>query len=119
MAKVTRWVTDPYAGGHCTLVLDSGEKIVVKHEKGEYRIGWLTIDQSKFLGFNRERVFVCNLQSPAGVAALKFLTRNAEADSVEATPLGAFVKYLETSRSIGEIKTRCAAVMAIHQARSK
>jgi len=112
MAKVKRW-----ASGHCTLVLDSGEKIVVKHEKGDQRMGWLTIDHSKFLGFNRERVFVCNVHSPEGQAALNFLTRNAEPDSVEATPLGAFVKYLETSRSIGEIKARCAAVMAIHRAK--
>jgi hypothetical protein len=33
MAKVGRFVTDPKAGAYCQITLDSGEKIIVNHDK--------------------------------------------------------------------------------------
>ena len=119
MARVKRWITNPYAGSQCTLLLENGDKVVINHEEGSYKTGWLTIDRLKLLGFRRERVFVCNLDSPEGKTALTFLTRHAQAESIDAMPARAFVKYLETCRSIDEVKSRCAAVMAIHRAAGK
>ena len=37
MAKVGRFVTDPKAGSYCRITLDSGERILVSHDKG--RVG--------------------------------------------------------------------------------
>jgi hypothetical protein len=34
MPKVGRFVTDPRAGAYCRMTLDSGEKVIVNHEKG-------------------------------------------------------------------------------------
>jgi hypothetical protein len=34
MGKVGRFVTDPKAGAFCQITLDSGEKILVSHDKG-------------------------------------------------------------------------------------
>ena len=107
MGKVGRWVTDPYTGSSCTLSLDSGDKLVIKHEKAGHKTGWLMIDRLKALGLNRERVFACNLDSPEGIAALEFLKDDS--------PLRAFIRYLETCRSVDEVKSRCAAVPAIHR----
>ena len=39
MAKVGRFVTDPKAGVYCQITLDSGEKIIVNHDKGGSREG--------------------------------------------------------------------------------
>ena len=53
MAKVGRFVTDPRAGAYCQITLDSGEKIVVNHEKGGFKGGGLTIEAVKFMGLSR------------------------------------------------------------------
>ena len=53
MPKVGRFVTDPRAGAYCQITLDSGEKIIVNHEKGGFKGGLLTIEVTKFLGFAR------------------------------------------------------------------
>ena len=44
MAKVGRFVTDPKAGAYCQITLDSGEKIIVNHDKGGFKGGMLTIE---------------------------------------------------------------------------
>lgn len=36
MGKVGRFVTDPRAGAYCQIVLDSGERIIVNHDKGGF-----------------------------------------------------------------------------------
>lgn len=113
MGKVGRWVTDPKAGAYCTITLDSGEKIIVNHEKGGFKGGWLRIERLKLLGFSSDRIFACNLDSDDGKTALSFLTRDAQEKSLDATPLGAFVKYLQTCQSVDEVKARCASLMAI------
>ena len=66
MAKVGRFVTDPKAGAYCQITLDSGEKIIVNHDKGGFKGGLLTIEVSKFMGFSSDRIFVCDLDSPEG-----------------------------------------------------
>jgi len=81
MAKVGRFVTDPRAGAYCQVTLDTGEKIVVNHEKGGFKGGRLTIEVSKFLGLSSDQLFACNLDSPQGQAILAWLTRGAEPES--------------------------------------
>ncbi len=105
MGKVGRWVTDPKAGAYCTITLDSGEKMIINHEKGGFKGGWLRIEV-KFSGLSSDPIFACNLDSDGGKAALRFLTRDAQEQSLDATPLGAFVKYLQTCRSVDEVKAR-------------
>jgi hypothetical protein len=76
----------------------------------------LAIERSKFMGFSSDRIFACNLDSEEGKTALAYLTRGVQAGSVDATPLGAFVKYLQTCASVDELKARCSALMALHRA---
>jgi hypothetical protein len=115
MTKVERWITDPEKGASCKLIFDNGEKIRIKHDKGWFKGGWLTIDRVTFFGFNSDRVFACNLDSEEGKTALSYLTRDVEPRSLDATPLGAFVKYLKSSGSVDEVKARCRSLMAIHR----
>jgi hypothetical protein len=109
MAKVGRFVTDPKAGSYCQIALDSGEKIIVNHEKGASG-GHLTIEVSKYLGLSSDRIYTCDLGSPAGQAALGQLTRDARQGSAAATPLGAFVEYVRDCASVAAVKARCAAL---------
>lgn len=112
MSKVGRFVSDPKAGAYCQIVLDSGEKITVNHDKGGFKGGRLVIEASKFMGFSSDRIFACDLDSPEGRAALAQLTHGAPPGSVEATPLGAFVKHVKDCRSVADLKTRCAQLLA-------
>jgi hypothetical protein len=110
MGKVGRFVIDPRAGAYCQITLDSGEKIIVNHDKGGFKGGTVTIETTKWWG-GGQRVFACNLDSPEGKAALARLTRDAAEGSVEATPLGAFVDYMKSCKSVDELKARGAALM--------
>jgi hypothetical protein len=110
MAKVGRFVTDPKAGAYCQITLDSGEKIVVNHDKGGFKGGRLTIELTKFLGLSSERIFTCDLDGAAGKAALTELTRDAVEGSAVATPLGAFVELVRDCASVADVKKRCAAL---------
>jgi hypothetical protein len=113
MGKVGRWVTDPKAGAYCKIALGGGETIIVNHEKGGFNGGWLSIERVKFMGLSSDRVFACNLDSEEGKTALRFLTRDATERSLDATPLGAFVKYVQSSQTVEEVKARCRSLMAI------
>lgn len=113
MGKVGRWITDPKAGAYCKITLNGGEKIVVNHAKGGFNGGWLTIERLKLMGLSSERVFACNLDTEEGKTALRFLTRDATERSLDATPLGAFVKYVQGSQTVEEVKARCRSLMAI------
>jgi hypothetical protein len=112
MAKVGRFVVDPKAGAYCQITLDSGEKLLVNHDKGGFKGGRLTIDVTKFLGFGSERIFACDLDGAAGKAALAQLTRDAPEGSTAATPLGAFVELVRVCPSVNDVKARCAALMS-------
>ena len=112
MAKVGRFVSDPKAGAYCQITLDSGEKIIVNHDKGGFKGGRLTIEVSKFMGFSSDRIFACDLDSAEGQAALARMAREARPGSVEATPLGACVEHIKGCASVADVKTRCAALMS-------
>lgn len=112
MPKIGRFVTDPRVGAYCHVTLGTGEKIIVIHDKGGFKGGLLTIEVSKFIGFSSDRIFACNLDSPMGQRVLAWLTRGAQPGSVAATPLGAAVEFVKDVGSLGELKTRCAALMA-------
>jgi hypothetical protein len=112
MAKVGRFVTDPRAGAYCQITLESGEKIIVNHDKGGFKGGLLTIEVLKFMGFSSDRIFACNLDSPGGQSVLAWLTRGAEPGSLAATPLGAAVEFVKDGGSLAELKARCAALMS-------
>ena len=110
MAKVGRFVTDPGAGAYCQITLDSGEKILVNHEKGGFKGGLLAIETVKFMGLSSDRIFTCNLDDEEGRAILTRLTRDVQPGSVEATPLGAFVEYVRNCASVTDLRSKCAAL---------
>ena len=111
MAKVGRFVIDPKAGAYCQITLDSGEKILVSHDKGGFKGGTITINVVKWLGLaSGETLFTVNLDSPQGKAVLAHLTKGVPEGSAHATPLGAFVDYAKDCKSSAEVKTRCAAL---------
>ena len=112
MVKVGRFVVDPKVGAYCQITLDSGEKILVSHDKGGFKGGRLTIEAKKFMGFSADRIFDCDLDSPGGMAALGQLTRDARPGTIGATPLNAFVEYVRHCGSVAEVKSRCAALMS-------
>ena len=112
MAKVGRFVTDPKVGAYCRITLDSGEKLLVNHDKGGLKGGTLTIEVTKFIGLSSDRIFTCDLDSPAGLAALGKLTRTARQGSAEATPLGAFVEFVRYCGSVADVKKKCEALMS-------
>jgi hypothetical protein len=112
MSKVGRFVIDPKAGAYCQITLDSGEKLMVNHDKGGFKGGHLSIEVPRFLGFSSDRIFACDLDSPEGKTILAHLTRDASPGTVEATPLGAMVDYVKGCPSVADVKTRCAALNA-------
>ena len=112
MAKVGTFVIDPRAGAYCQVTLDSGEKVVLNHDKGGFKGGRMTIDLVKFMGFGSQRIFECDLDSPAGQAALAELTRDAAPGSTQATPLGAFVEYVRHCASAVDVRARCGELLA-------
>jgi hypothetical protein len=112
VGSINAFVTDPQGGGFCELDLDGGQRIRVSHQKMSAKAGWLTIDMLKFLGFSPDRIFVCNLDSPEGKAALEQLTRDVPSESVLATPLGAFVGYINDCWSVEEVQAKCRTLMS-------
>ena len=112
MGKVGRFVIDPKAGAYCQIVLDSGEKILVNHDKGGFKGGRLSISQVKWLGLGGETLFECNLDGVAGKAAMAELTRGVDLGSARATPLGAFVEYVKDCHDLASLKSKCSALPA-------
>jgi hypothetical protein len=114
MTKVGRFITDPKAGAYCQIVLDSGEKITVSHDKGGFKGGHLAIEVPKWMGISSDRVFECDLDGAAGKAAIARLTQGAPPESARATPLGAFIEALRDCKSLDEVKAKCAAIVSGH-----
>ena len=112
MPKVGQFVTDPRAGAYCQITLDSGEKLIVNHEKGGFKGGMLTIEVSKLMGFRSDRIFACDLDGPEGQRVLTWLTRGAEPGSFAATPLAAAVEFVKDAGTLAELKARCAALVS-------
>ena len=111
MAKVGRFVTDPKAGAYCQVTLESGEKLIVNHDKGGFKGGNLTMEVTKWWG-GGTRIFHCHLDGPAGKAALAGLLKDVPEGSALATPLGAFVELVKDCRSVEDVKAKCAALMS-------
>jgi hypothetical protein len=113
MPKVGPVVTDAArAGARCRVTLDSGEKIMVRHDRSGPDGGLLSIEISRLMGFASDRIFACNVDSPAGQAVLTWLTRGAEPGSFAATPLGAAVELVKDAGTLAELRRTCAALMA-------
>jgi hypothetical protein len=111
MGKVGRFVTDPKAGAYCQITLDSGEKILVNHDKGDLKGGRLTIHTVKWLGFGSSEMLVAlDLDLPAGQQALARLTAGAAEGSSRATPIGALVEHVKDCRSVEDVRSRCAGL---------
>jgi hypothetical protein len=108
MTKVGRFVTDPKVGAYCRITLDSGEKIIVNHDRGDFKGGRLTVEVVRLMGLSSQQVFACNLDSPEGTVALGRLTSGVA--GAEATPLGAFVSHVKDCRSVAEVTARCEAL---------
>jgi hypothetical protein len=111
MGKVGRFVTDPQAGAYCQIALDSGEKILVNHDKGDLKGGQLTIHTVKWFGLgSSELLLTLDLEQPAGQRALARLTAGATEGESRATPIGALVEHVKDCRSVEEVRARCAAL---------
>ncbi len=111
MGKVGRFVTDPKAGAYCQVALDSGEKILVNHDKGDLKGGRLTVHTVKWFGLgSSELLFTLDLDLPAGLQALARLTAGAPEGSSRATPIGALVELVKDCRSVEEVRSRCAGL---------
>jgi hypothetical protein len=111
MAKVGRFVTDPKAGAYCQIALDTGEKILVNHDKGGFKGGTVTVTQVKWMGLSSGETFLrLDLETPAGKAVLAQLTAGAPEGSARATPLGAVVERLRDCATVGDLRTRCSAL---------
>ena len=111
MGKVGRFVTDPKAGAFCQIALDSGEKVLVSHDKGGFKGGRLSITTLKWLGLaSGETLFELDLDTPKGKEILGRLTAGAPDGSARATPLGALVEHVKDCRSADDVRVRCAGL---------
>lgn len=112
MAKIGQFVTVPSAGAYCEIKFPSGEKALVNHDQGGFKGGRVTLVRSKLFGLSSETLFECDLDGPAGQAALGELTRGAPPGSAAATPLGAFVNHVKDCESVTAAVDRCRALLA-------
>ena len=111
MGKVGRFVTDPKAGAFCQIALDSGEKVLLSHDKGGFKGGRLSITTLKWLGLaSGETPFELDLDTPKGKALLGRLTAGAPDCSARATPLGALVEHVKECRSADDVRARCSGL---------
>ena len=111
MGKVGRFVADPKVGAYCQIALDSGEKILVNHDKGGFKGGTLTIARTKWMGLAGDTFFTCDLDGPEGKTALGRLTKGVEPQSARATPLGAFVEHVKDCRDVAAVKSTCESLV--------
>jgi hypothetical protein len=111
MGKVGRFVTDPKAGAYCQITLESGEKILVSHDKGGFKGGRLSIGTVKWLGLaSGETLFTLDLDTADGQRVLARLTAGAPEGSARATPLGALVEHVKDCHSAADVRARCAGL---------
>jgi hypothetical protein len=111
MVKIGRFVTDPRAGSYCRLTLDSGEKLLVSHDRTG-GLGKMSVALLKLWGFSSEPLFECSLDSAEGRAILARLTAEARAGSAEVTPLGALVNRFKDCDSLATVRARCQTLTA-------
>lgn len=111
MGKVGRFVVDPKAGAYCHVVLDSGDKILVNHDKGGFKGGTLSISRTKWLGLASEPLFEVDLDSAPGKAALARLIKGVDASSARATPLGAFAEFVKDGKDVPDLVAQCRSLV--------
>jgi hypothetical protein len=111
MAKVGRMVIDAKVGAYCQIALDSGEKILLNHDRGDLKGGTLTVTEVRWWGLGSgETLFICRLDTAEGAATLRRLTGEAPAGTPEATPLVALLEHLKPCRSIADARTTLSAL---------
>jgi hypothetical protein len=110
MGKVGRFVIDPRAGAYCQVSLDSGERILVSHDKGGFAAGAVTIQEVRWWGLaSGQTLLTCDLGREEGRSILARLVEGAAPGSARATPLGAFVVFFTEARAVEEATARWAA----------
>jgi hypothetical protein len=106
MGKVGRFIANPRAGSYCYVRLDSGDTILVSHEKGIARGDALNISTVRWWGLlPGEALFTCRLTDVE-----ERLLRGAPPGSIQATPLGALADYVKDCASPAEVKAKCRAL---------
>lgn len=114
MGKVGRFVTDPKAGAYCRVTLDSGEKILVNHDRGETAGGSVIIEEIRWWGLaSGETLLRCDLGRDDGRQMLARLIQGTPPARARITPLGAFVDYVKDCRSLSDVKAKCAALASL------
>jgi hypothetical protein len=116
MSQVGHPVSNPTGGLYCQVRLDSGDRLLVNHDKTSLDSGQLTIERLKWLGFGSEPIFTLDLATAQGRAALGRLTGAAAAGSGAATPIGALCDYIKGCRNLEEVRQRCEALTAAARA---
>ena len=108
MTKVGRFVTDPKAGAYCQIALDSGEKILVSHDKGGFKGGTVTVSQVKWMGLGSgETFFSARLDTAEGRAALDRLERRTGVAAGDRAPLAVLLDCVSGCGSLAELRARC------------
>lgn len=113
MAKVGRVVTDPTAASYCRVTLDSGERIVVRHDMRRGADGLLTIEEVRWWGLvTGAIVFACDVESAEGRRLWTRLVEGAPPGSARATALGALVEYVKRCRPLSQVKAACEGLVS-------
>jgi hypothetical protein len=111
--QVAGAVPEPKRGAYCSITLESGETIVVNHDRDPLDGGRLTVERPSTRGIGPDRIFECDFAYQPGKSALVFLFRAAPERGLGATPLEAFVRYLRSCGSVREIQARCRSLLAV------
>ena len=111
MARVGQILTIP-TGSYCNITLDSGEKIVARHEAGGSggTGARLRIDRLKVMGFRSETVVEIDLDTLYGSAALAELTSEGIL-GLPRSPIQGLVAYVQACRSLAEVVALCNRLM--------
>jgi Kef-type K+ transport system membrane component KefB len=92
MGKVGRFVTDPKAGAYCRVTLDSGEKILVNHDRGETAGGSVIIEEIRWWGLASGETLLPVRPRARGRSANAGAPDPGDAPArARTTPLGVFV----------------------------
>jgi len=98
---------------YCQVTLDSGEKLLVSHDRGGFGGGTVTVQEVRWWGIAAGDILLrCDLERDEGRRLLARLVHGAPPTSARATPLGAFVEQIKECRSLGEAKAKCMALVS-------
>jgi hypothetical protein len=111
MSKIGRSARGPGDVTYCRVRLDSGEKILVSHEKSGLQNGRLAVEIPRWLGLNAERVCVLDLDTVEGRASMLRVLAVVPPRS-DCTPLESLVEYVQEARDVDDVRWRCRALYA-------